>query len=135
MVTGDLERFREASRRLEERLQEASRSDRFKPPTGLATARLHQASIGASEGVPGEVLDLSVDGLKMAIHASHALAVGQNWSVVVGDGEGGGLRPEWHRALHRSHQRHLGDWPLPRFRPTHRGVRASVGHLDADGRQ
>ncbi|MEA5416803.1 PilZ domain-containing protein [Synechococcus sp. BA-132 BA5] len=83
-----MERFREAFRRLEEPLQDASRSDRFKPPTGLATARLHQAAIGASEEVPGEVLDLSMDGLKMAIHASHAFAVGQNCSVVVGDGEG-----------------------------------------------
>ncbi len=88
MVTGDLEQFRVAFRRLEERLQAASRSDRFKPPTGLATARLHQESMGAAEGVLGEVLDLSVDGMKLAIEASHDLEVGQHCSVVVGDGEG-----------------------------------------------
>ncbi len=88
MVTGDLERFRESFRRLEERLQEASRSDRFKPPTGLATARLHLEPMEASEGVIGEVLDLSLDGMKMAIEASHDLKVGQHCSVVVGDGEG-----------------------------------------------
>jgi hypothetical protein len=83
-----LERFREAFRRLEERLQEASRSDRFKPPTGLATARLHLKATEASEGVLGEVLDLSVDGMKMAVEAGQDLAVGQPCSVVVGDGEG-----------------------------------------------
>ena len=88
MVTEDLDRFREAFRRLEERLQEASRSDRFKPPTGLATARLHHQSMVSSEGVLGEVLDLNVDGMKMAINAGKDVAVGQHCSVVVGDGEG-----------------------------------------------
>lgn len=88
VVTDDLERFQNAFRRLEERLLEASRSDRFKPPTGLATARLHQESINGSEGVLGEVLDMSADGMKIAIEASHDLAVGQHCSVVVGDGEG-----------------------------------------------
>jgi hypothetical protein len=88
VTTGDLERFRQAFRRLEERLQEASRSDRFKPPTGLATARLHMESMGVPAGVLGEVLDLSLDGIKMAIEAGHHLAVGHHCSVVVGDGEG-----------------------------------------------
>ena len=88
MVTEDLERFREAFRRLERRLEEALRSDRFKPPTGLATARLHLTASEASEGILGEVLDLSVEGLKMAITAGHALSVGQLCALVLGDGEG-----------------------------------------------
>jgi hypothetical protein len=88
MATGDLERFREAFRRLEKRLEEASRSDRFKPPTGLATARLHFESRQPSEGVFAEVLDLSADGLKVAIEAGHRPAVGHPCNVVVGDGEG-----------------------------------------------
>lgn len=88
MATGDLERFRESFRRLEKRLEEASRSDRYKPPTGLATARLHLASMGPSQGVFAEVLDLSADGLRIAIEAGHHPAVGQPCSVVLGDGEG-----------------------------------------------
>ena len=88
MATGDLEWFREAFRRLERRLQEASRSDRFKPPTGLATARLHLTDPGSCEGIFGEVLDLSVDGMKIALAAGHPLTVGQSCALVVGDGEG-----------------------------------------------
>ncbi len=88
MATGDLERFQEAFRRLEKRLEEASRADRYKPPTGLATARLHLASMQPAEGVFAEVLDLSADGLRIAIEAGHHPAVGQPCSVVMGDGEG-----------------------------------------------
>lgn len=88
MATGDLQRFREAFRRLERRLEEASRSDRYKPPTGLATARLHLELTSPSEGVCAEVLDLSAEGLKIAFEAGHHPAVGQPCSVVVGDGEG-----------------------------------------------
>ncbi len=88
MGAGDLERFRDAFRRLERRLEEASRSDRYKPPTGLATARFHLESMRPAEGVFAEVLDLSADGLKIAIEAGHQPAVGQTCNVVVGDGEG-----------------------------------------------
>ncbi|MDM7951895.1 MAG: hypothetical protein QUV07_01565 [Cyanobium sp. CZS 25K] len=41
----------------------------------------------ASEGILGVVLDLSVEGLKMAIAAGHALSVGQPCALVLGDGE------------------------------------------------
>jgi hypothetical protein len=92
VTTPDLQRFQQAFRRLEERLQQASRSDRFKPPSGLATARLHTEPMGVSAGVLVEVLvevlDLSVDGMKMAIEASHHLCVGHHCRVMVGDGEG-----------------------------------------------
>ncbi|WP_259725934.1 PilZ domain-containing protein [Synechococcus sp. CS-1332] len=44
--------------------------------------------MGVSDGVLGEVLDLSVDGMKVAIEAGHDLTVGHHCSVVVGDGEG-----------------------------------------------
>ncbi|KEF41681.1 MAG: hypothetical protein ER33_09970 [Cyanobium sp. CACIAM 14] len=88
VATGDLERFRDAFRRLEERLQEATRSDRFKPPTDLATARVHLGPTSSSEALLGEVLDLSLDGLKIAIEAGHDLTVGESCNVAVGDGEG-----------------------------------------------
>jgi hypothetical protein len=51
VATGDLDRFRESFRRLERRLEEASRADRYKPPTGLATARLHLESMQPTEGL------------------------------------------------------------------------------------
>jgi hypothetical protein len=88
VATGDLERFREAFRRLEERLREATRSTRFKPPTDLATARIQLKSTAAAEGVLAEVLDLSLDGMKIAIEAGHDLEVGQPCKVAIGDGEG-----------------------------------------------
>ncbi|MBM5822562.1 MAG: hypothetical protein FJ082_08935 [Cyanobacteria bacterium K_Offshore_surface_m2_011] len=87
MAIGDLERFQEAFRRLEKRLEEASRADRYKPPTGLATARFHLESMRPAEGVFAEVLDLSSEGLKIAIEAGHHPAVGESCNVVVGDGE------------------------------------------------
>jgi hypothetical protein len=88
VTTPDLQRFQQAFRRLKERLQQASRSDRFKPPSGLATARLHTEPMGVSAGVLAEVLDLSVDGMKMAIEASRHLCAGHHCRVMVGDGEG-----------------------------------------------
>jgi hypothetical protein len=88
VATGDLERFRSAFRRLEKRLQEATRSNRFKPPTDLATARIHLASTSSSEGLAGEVLDLSLDGMKIAIEAGHDMHVGQQCNIAIGDGEG-----------------------------------------------
>ncbi len=44
--------------------------------------------MAASRGVLGEVLDLSLDGMKMVIEAGHELAVGHGCNVVMGDGEG-----------------------------------------------
>jgi hypothetical protein len=83
-----LERFRDAFRRLEKRLQEASRSTRFKPPTDLATARVHLKSTSSPDGLVGEVLDLSLDGMKLAIEAGHDIAVGEHCNIAIGDGEG-----------------------------------------------
>ncbi len=73
---------------MEKRLQEATRSNRFKPPTDLATARIHLKSTMASQGLAGEVLDLSLDGMKLAIQAGHPLEVGQRCHVSVGAEEG-----------------------------------------------
>jgi len=54
----------------------------------LPRPRLQLESMGASEGVFAEVLDLSAEGLTIAIEAGHPPAVGQHGSVVVGDREG-----------------------------------------------
>jgi hypothetical protein len=88
VATGDLERFRNAFRRMEKRLQEATRSNRFKPPTDLAKAQVHLKTTTSSGGIPGDVLDLSLEGMKIAIQAGHPLEVGQRCHVAVGDGEG-----------------------------------------------
>nr|WP_256438888.1 PilZ domain-containing protein [Synechococcus sp. CCY 9618] len=83
-----MERFRDAFRRLEKRLKEASRSTRFKPPSDLAIARVHLKSTLSSDGLLGEVLDLSLDGMKIAIEAGQDIEVGEHCHVAVGDGEG-----------------------------------------------
>jgi hypothetical protein len=49
---------------------------------GAGTARLHSKPMLTEEGVLGEVLDLSADGLKLAIDALHDLAVGQSCCVL-----------------------------------------------------
>lgn len=36
----------------------------------------------------GEVLDLSLDGMKIAIMAGHDIDVGQHCTIAIGDGEG-----------------------------------------------
>jgi hypothetical protein len=84
----DLDRFRIAFRKLEGRLQEATRSTRFKPPSNLATARIHFKIDSSDQGLLGEVLDLSVDGMKIAIEAGHGLTVDQICRVEIGDEEG-----------------------------------------------
>jgi hypothetical protein len=88
VAKGDLERFRNAFHRMEKRLQEATRSNRFKPPTDLASARIHLKSPASSEGVLAEVLDFSLDGMKLAIQAGHSLEVDQTCRITIGDPEG-----------------------------------------------
>jgi hypothetical protein len=73
---------------MEKRLQEATRSNRFKPPTDLATARIHLRSTSSSDGILGEVLDLSLDGMRLAIQAGHPLEVDQICRITIGEPEG-----------------------------------------------
>lgn len=77
--SADLERFCQALVREHEHLLEASRSSRFRPPTDLATAQL---CLQGDDGNPGlaivaEILDLSGDGMKIAITPHHDVRVGR----------------------------------------------------------
>ena len=79
----DLERFREALERQRSRLLEASRDSRYKPPTDLASASLALAGDGASAAeMVAEILDLSGDGMKVAIAAGPPVRVGQTCSLL-----------------------------------------------------
>ena len=74
----DLERFRQALERRRSQLLEASRSSRYRPPTDLATAQVSLPGEGAgSTPILAEILDLSGDGLRVAISPGPNLRVGQ----------------------------------------------------------
>ncbi|MEB3362117.1 MAG: PilZ domain-containing protein [Synechococcaceae cyanobacterium] len=76
--SSDLERFRQALDREHQHLLEASRSSRFRPPTDLATAQLSLLSDDQiSEPIFAEILDLSGDGVRIAISPGPDLRVGQ----------------------------------------------------------
>lgn len=76
--SSDLERFRQALNRERQLLMEASRSSRFRPPTNLATAQLSLLSDDQiSEPIFAEILDLSGDGMRIAISPGPDLRVGQ----------------------------------------------------------
>jgi hypothetical protein len=84
--SADLDQFREAFRLQEERLQTASRSSRFKPPTDLATARITFEGIDGGKEILGEVLDLSSEGMKVAIEIGINLKVDQPCKMILGTG-------------------------------------------------
>jgi hypothetical protein len=77
--TSDLERFRQALHREQQHLVEASRASRFKPPTDLTSAELSLLGDDGSSSAPitAEILDLSGDGMKIAISPGPDLREGQ----------------------------------------------------------
>ncbi len=84
--SADLDQFREAFRLQKERLQTASRSSRFKPPTDLSTARITFEGIDGGKEILGEVLDLSPEGMKVAIETGIDLKVEQPCKMTLGAG-------------------------------------------------
>ena len=79
--TPDLDRYRLALQRLQHRLDEGVRCDRLKPPTNLVLAQLTFEDGGC---VPGEILDLSPDGMKVALDAGYPVGVDQTCRIRVG---------------------------------------------------
>lgn len=84
----EIERFRAALEDLQEFLQEASRSDRYKPSEDLTLVRIRLGDPQGVPGVVGEILDLSSDGMKIALAVSHPVEVDQRCHLVVGALEG-----------------------------------------------
>lgn len=83
-VASGLVGFREALERLEHRLQEASRPSRYKPVEDLSLARILFGEPTAASPVVGEILDLSRDGMKIALAVSQEVEVDQECHLLVG---------------------------------------------------
>ncbi|MEB3332940.1 MAG: PilZ domain-containing protein [Synechococcaceae cyanobacterium] len=92
-ATGSLESFRQSLARLRGSLEEASRTARFKPPTDLAAGALHLLPQGSSfspdselpggGGIVAEILDVSSEGMKLAISDGQTVQAGQGCHLTV----------------------------------------------------
>ena len=83
----DLQRFRAALEGLQALLQEASRSDRYKPSEDLSLARIRLGASLDRPAVVGEILDLNSEGMKIALAVSQPVEVDQRCHLVVGSPE------------------------------------------------
>ena len=79
-----LERFRQVLQDLQELLEQATRSERYKPSEDLSLARVRIGDAPAAIDAIGEILDLSADGIKIALGASHPVEVDQRCRLNVG---------------------------------------------------
>jgi len=82
-----LDGFRDALERLQHRLEEANRPSRFKPVEDLSLARILFGDRSGAAPVVGEILDLSRDGMKIALAVSHPVEVDQDCHLLVGPPE------------------------------------------------
>lgn len=73
---GDLDRYRLALQRLQHLLEQGARADRFKPPENFALAQVRFGDASAAP-LTGEIVDISPDGMKLALEGGHPIAVGE----------------------------------------------------------
>jgi len=80
---GELDRYRQAFLRLQNHLEQGARADRFKPPEHFDLARVR---IGDAAAAPliGEIVDISPDGMKLALEGGHPIPVGQPCRLDIG---------------------------------------------------
>ncbi|MFN9872142.1 MAG: PilZ domain-containing protein [Cyanobacteriota bacterium] len=83
MPPGDLDRYRQAFLRLQHHLEQGARADRFKPPENFALARVRLGDPDAAP-VTGEIVDISPDGMKLALEGGHSIPVGQPCHLDIG---------------------------------------------------
>lgn len=84
MTTSDQERFKFALGQLQGHLLEASRPVRYKPDENFALASVCFAVDGDfGEPCVGEILDVSLDGMKIALGVGPLLEAGQTCRIVV----------------------------------------------------
>jgi len=83
VADGDLERFRQALDRLQAQLVATPRPSRFKPTSHLMQAEVCLEEDIDGEPAMGEILDLSPDGMKIAMDTSVALEPDQLCQLVV----------------------------------------------------
>jgi hypothetical protein len=80
----DLTRFRTALHRLQDQLEHASRPSRFKPPVNLRLVRVVPDPATETEPLAGEIVDLSPEGMKIALSGRHDLQVDQPCRILAG---------------------------------------------------
>ena len=85
---GGLSGFRAALESLQSRLDAASRPSRFKPVEDLSLARILFGEVPSGAPVVGEILDLSRDGMKIALAVSQSVDVDQTCHLLVGPPDG-----------------------------------------------
>jgi hypothetical protein len=78
-----LDGFRVALERLQHRLEKATRPSRFKPVEDLSLAQIAFGDPPQPLAVVGEILDLSRDGMKIALAVSQAVEVDQRCHLLV----------------------------------------------------
>jgi hypothetical protein len=85
-MSQDLIRLRAALEVLQDQLQQASRPSRFKPPTDLSLVEIEIGCDEAGESpLTGEILDISADGMKVALSGAHPIAVNQICRIRAGN--------------------------------------------------
>lgn len=86
MPEGDLDRYRQTLLGLQGLFDSGSRSDRFKPSDTFALAQVGLGE-GSAATVTGEVVDISVDGMKLALPGGTPVEATQRCHIVLaGDG-------------------------------------------------
>lgn len=85
MTSPDLLRFRNALEDRQDQLEEASRPSRFKPPTDLTLVEIRfgtDSDPGTLQPLVGEILDISVDGMKIALNGAHPIDRNQSCRII-----------------------------------------------------
>lgn len=83
MAVGDLERFRQALDRLQAQLVATPRPSRFKPTSHLMVVEVRLGEDADGAPAMGEILDLSSDGMKIAMDTFVAIEAEQPCQLLV----------------------------------------------------
>ncbi len=83
MAVGDLERFRQALDRLQAQLVATPRPSRFKPTSHLMVVEVRLGEEADGAPAMGEILDLSSDGMKIAMDTFVAIEAEQPCQLLV----------------------------------------------------
>lgn len=84
MASTDLSRFRTALHELQDELEHASRPSRFKPPVDLSLVRVQPDPGSEATPLSGEIVDLSPEGMKIALTGRHEFHVDQPCRILAG---------------------------------------------------
>lgn len=87
-MSQDLIRFRNALEDQRDQLEQASRPSRFKPPTDLTLVEIQLGTApdqAERSPVVGEIVDISADGMKIALSGAHQIDLNQKCRIRAGN--------------------------------------------------